>query len=192
MARINPIDLNQAEGKAKILLDGVQKSLGMAPNLMRTLAHSPAALEAYLGFQKALGGGSLSASLREQIALAVSGANGCDYCAAAHTAVGKILGVDESELTASLRAASRDPKLQAALQFARTIVEKRGWVSDDDLAQVREAGYGDGELAEIIATVAATTFSNYFNHIAETEVDFPSVAVGEREVCRPGVACPVG
>ncbi len=73
MPRIDPIDPAQAQGKAKALLDGVQKALGMTPNLMRTMARSPAVLEAYLGFGKALGGGSLSAQIREQIASASPG-----------------------------------------------------------------------------------------------------------------------
>ena len=100
MPRIQPIERNQTNGKAKTLLDGVQNTFGMIPNLMRTLAHSPAALEAYLAFGKALGGGRLGASLREQIALAVAGANSCRYCASAHTAVGKMLKLDGKELSA--------------------------------------------------------------------------------------------
>ncbi len=179
MPRIDPIDPAQAQGKAKALLDGVQKALVMTPNLMRTMARSPAVLEAYLGFGKALGGGSLSAQIREQIAVAVSGANSCEYCASAHTAVGKNLGVAEDELGANLTSTSGDPKVEAALRFARRIVEERGWVSDPDLQRVRDAGYGDAEIVEIIATVAATTFTNYFNHIVQTEVDFPLVEVGQ-------------
>ena len=180
MPRIHPIDPSTAEGKAKNLLDGVQKALGVTPNLMRTMANSPAALDAYLSFGKALGGGSLSAQLREQIALATSGANGCQYCASAHTAVGKMLGLDKPEMAINLRAKSRTPKIEAALTFAREIVAKRGWLGNEDLQRVREAGYGDGEIVEIVATVVLTTFTNYFNHIAETEVDFPLVELGER------------
>ena len=177
MPRIQPIDPAQADGKAKALLDGVHKTLGMTPNLMRTMANSPAVLEAYLGFGKALAGGSLSARLRERVALTVAGANGCEYCAAAHTAAGKMLGLESAELAASLEARSSDPAIAAALGFARAIVVKRGWVDDAELASVREAGYGEGEIAEIIAAVALNTFSNTFNHVAETEVDFPPVAL---------------
>ena len=177
MTRINPVEPSTAEGKAKTLLDGVQKALGTTPNLLRTMAQSPAVLEAYLGFGKALGGGSLSAPLREQIALTVAGANSCEYCASAHTAIGKSLGLDQRELGANLNSFSSDPKVEAALHFARRIVDERGWVSDDDVQRVRDAGYTDGEVAEIIATVCLNIFSNYFNHIAQTEVDFPVVKV---------------
>ena len=140
MPRIKPIDIDQADGKAKSLLENVNKALGMTPNLMRTLAHSPAALEAYLGFGQALGGGSLSAKLREQIALTVANANACEYCAAAHTALGKKSGLDATELKRNLQGQSNDPKVEAALQFARAVVVRQGWVTDEELRGVRPGG----------------------------------------------------
>ncbi len=177
MPRIQPVKTDEAQGQAKALLDGVEKALGMTPNLMRTMAQSPAVLEAYLGFGKALAGASLGAQLREQIAVTDAGENACGYCASAHTAAGKRLGVEEGELAANLKALSGDARTGVALEFARRIVIERGWVSDDDLKRVRDAGYSDGEIAEIVAAVAQNIFSNYFNHVAQTEVDFPHVEV---------------
>jgi uncharacterized peroxidase-related enzyme len=138
-------------------------------------------LEAYLNFSQALSKASLSAGLREQISLAVAGASGCDYCASAHAAVGKKLGLDASELQMNLRGEAGDARTRAALDFARTMVEKRGWVDDADLAAVRDAGYGETEIVEIVATVALNLFSNYFNHVVGTEVDFPPVRSGGGE-----------
>lgn len=176
MPRINPIDPAQAEGQAKVLLDGVRKHLGMVPNLLATLARAPAALEAYLGLGQALGRGSLDAKTREAIALTVAGENGCDYCAAAHSAIGAGLGVAAEELAVNLAGRSSDPRVAAILRFARAVVVERGWVGDDEMAHARAAGLGDGEITEIVAAVAASTFSNYFNHVAETEADFPPVS----------------
>jgi uncharacterized peroxidase-related enzyme len=178
MPRIHPIDPDQADGKAVQLLDGVRKSLGTVPNIMATLAQAPAALEAYLATGRALGGGELSGALREQIALAVAGANSCDYCASAHTALGRGHGLDEDELLSNLGGASADPKVAAALVFAQRVVAERGFVTDEDVAAVRDAGYGDGAITEIIAVVAHNIFTNYFNHIAGTEIDFPLVSAG--------------
>ncbi len=175
MTRISPLDPAQAEGKAKAILEGVRKSTGKTPNLLATLAHSPAALDAYTSISKALNGGRLSPQFRELVALTVSGENGCEYCAAAHSAIGRSLGTADEELSAALRGLSADPYTAAGMEFARRIVIERGWVSDDDVQRVREAGYSDGDIAEITATVAGTIFSNYFNHIAQTEVDFPPV-----------------
>ncbi len=180
MARINPVSAEKTDPKAAQILKGVEKSFGLVPNGMATMANSPAVLGAYLGFGQALGGGSLSGALREQIALTVAGENSCGYCASAHTALGKGQGVADDELARNLHGDSSDAKTQSALAFSSSIVEKRGWVSDDDLKVVRDAGYTEGEIVEIIATVAATTFTNYFNHIAQTEVDFPVVELDDR------------
>lgn len=177
MQRLKAIDPKEATGKAKELLDGVKAKIGMVPNLMRTYANSPAALEGYLNFSGALGGGLLSAKLREQIALTVANANGCEYCLSAHTAIGKMVGLEENELVASRRATASNARTDAALKFAHQIVVKRGEVLDSEVQAVREAGYSDGEITEIVAHVALNIFTNYFNHVAQTVVDFPKVTL---------------
>lgn len=175
MPRLTAVNPQTASGEAKALLDGVQKSLGMAPNIMRTLANSPAALNAYLSFSGALSKGRLSPRLREQIALVVAETNACDYCLSAHSALGKIAGLDEDEIQRSRDAEASDPVSRAALVFARKLVAGRGWVEDGDLEEVRSAGYDEGGVAEIVANVALNLFTNYFNHVADTEIDFPRV-----------------
>ncbi len=175
MPRIKAIEPDQATGQAKQLLDALDEKFGMVPNLARTLVNSPAALQGYLALGEALESGVLPAKLREQIALTVSEANGCGYCVAAHCAIGKSVGLSENELTDARQSSSPDSKVDAALHFARQLVEKRGWASDDELDRVRRAGYDDGEIVEIIAVVSWKTFANYFNHVANTTVDFPAV-----------------
>lgn len=174
IAAINPL---QATGKAKQLLDGVQAKLGMTPNLMKTLAAAPAALEAYLQFGAALATGRLDARFREQIALTVAQANSREYCLSAHSAIGKMVGLKLEEIAASREAHSHDAKREAGLRFAQAIVVERGDVSDDALARVRAVGYTDGEITEVVANVAVNIFTNYFNHVARTDVDFPRVDV---------------
>lgn len=181
MPRIQPIDHATATGQAKELLDGVKGAVGMVPNLYATFAQSPAVLEGYLGLSGALGKGVLSPALREQIALVVAGANGCDYCASAHTALGKMAGVEEGELTRNLAGDASDTKVQAALDFAKAIVTKAGRVSDQDLTAVQNAGYVSAEVVEIIAAVTANIFTNYFNHVADTDIDFPVVATAQAQ-----------
>ncbi len=173
--RLNAVDPALATGKAKDLLAGVQATLGLTPNMMRTMANSPAVLEGYLQFGAALGKGALRAGLREQIALAVAQANECDYCLSAHSALGRMAGLSADELTASRDASAGDPKAEAALQFAVAVVAARGAVSDTQFAAVRAAGFTDGEIAEILAHVALNVFTNYFNKAALTVVDFPVV-----------------
>jgi uncharacterized peroxidase-related enzyme len=178
MPRLDAVDSGAATGKTKELLDQVHQELGFVPNMIRTMAVSPAVVEGYLGLSGALAGGALTPKVREQIALAVGEANGCQYCVSAHTAIGKRLGVTEAELEASRAGASSDPKVQAALTFVRALVEQRGDVSDADVARVRGAGWSDPEVAEIVAHVALNVFTNYFNLTAGTEIDFPRIPLG--------------
>ena len=173
MERITPVNLQAAQGRAKELLDAVQAKLGIVPNSTRAMAVSPAVLEAYLGFSGALSHGVLPARVREQLALDVGEENNCDYCVAAHCAIGKHAGLTDEAILDSRRGTSTDPKTAALLRFARTIVEKRGVVEDADVAAVRVAGSGDAEIAEVVAHVALNVFTNYFNNVAGTAIDFP-------------------
>ena len=178
MSRIQPVNYEQATAKVKELLDAVTGKLGMTPNMMKTMARSPAVLQAYLNFSEALAGGKLDAGLREQIALISAEINGCGYCASAHTAIGKMVGLSGEAISAARRGRSSDAKTDAALRFARIVIINRGQVSEADVKALKDAGYSEGEIAEIVANVALNIFTNYFNEIAETEIDFPKVQVG--------------
>ena len=173
MARILPVSEQVADAPTRELLSSVKRKMGQVPNLISTMANSPAVANAYLGFSQALSVGTLPARLREQIALAVGEFNGCGYCVAAHTVLGKGAGLTEQETCDARRATSRDEKKRVALDFARKVVQDRGVVGDADVERLRGAGYTDGEIAEIVANVALNLFTNYFNHVAGTEVDFP-------------------
>jgi uncharacterized peroxidase-related enzyme len=173
MSRINQIAPEAASGKARELLDAVRAKLGLVPNMTRAMAQSPAVLEGYLQFSGALGKGELSAKTREEIALAVGQANHCDYCLAAHSTIGKMVGLTADQIRDSRLGTAVDPKADALIGFARKLVDSRGVVTDRDVAAVREAGFNDGAIAEVVANVALSVFSNYFNNVAETDIDFP-------------------
>ena len=191
MSRIHQIAPDSATGKAKELLDAVKGKLGLVPNITRAMANSPAVLEGYLGLNGALGKGSLSAKNREQIALAVGQANQCDYCLAGHSAIGKMVGLTPDQILDSRRGTAIDPKSDAVIRFARKLVDERGRVSDADVAEVRAAGLDDGAIAEVVANVALNIFTNYFNHVAETDIDFPKVEpiVDHHEFCASIPGC---
>lgn len=173
MPRIEPVSREGADAATVQLLDGVKKKMGMVPNLIATMAHSTATANAYLGFSQALSTGTLPARLREQIALVVGETNSCDYCLAAHTALGKRAGLSEQETFAAREATAEDAKERVALEFARDVVAERGVLPDERLQALREAGYTEGQITEIIANVALNIFTNYFNHLSGTTVDFP-------------------
>jgi len=191
MPRIHQVVPETATGKAGELLAAVRSKLGLVPNMTRAMANAPAVLEGYLLFSGALGKGELPAKNREQIALAVGQANGCDYCLAAHSAIGKMVGLSHDQILDSRRGTSVEPKAAAIVQFARQVLDKHGSVTDADLAQARIAGLDDAAIAEVVANVALNIFTNYFNHVAETDIDFPKAEplVDHHDVCASMPGC---
>jgi len=177
MTRIVQLDPQTATGPAKTLFEGVQKKLGVVPNLIRVLGNAPAALQGYLNFSAALGGGSFSPKLREQIALTVAETNRCAYCLSAHSFIGGKLGLTQQDLADARMAGSVDPRTDAILKLAQSIVLQRGELGDEGLVEARQAGLTDGDIVETVAHVALNTFSNYINHIAGTVIDFPEVTL---------------
>jgi uncharacterized peroxidase-related enzyme len=177
MSRLPAVQTEAATGKAKQLLEAVEAKLKITPNMTRVMANSPAVLEAYLHFSGALAAGALDAKLREQLALEVGEQNSCQYCVSAHTAIGKMVGLPDSEIDSARNGSSASPRNAAALRFAYAVVAAKGQITEADLASVRSAGFNDGEIAEIIAHVALNIFTNYFNTAAQVEVDFPRIAL---------------
>jgi uncharacterized peroxidase-related enzyme len=175
MTRVPLIDRTATSPERKQLLDSIHGAFGATPNMFRAVAHSPAALKSLWSSFGALGGGVLDARLGEQIAVAVADRNGCEYCLAAHTMLGKKAGATAEQMREAQNAESSDPKTRAALQFAHKLVDRRGQVADTDLAAVRDAGFSDEEIVEILAHVALNLFTNYVNIAFDVPVDFPAV-----------------
>jgi uncharacterized peroxidase-related enzyme len=173
MSRLNPINQENASPKALEIVTAVKTALGIVPNMVATMAQSPAVASAWVGFNQALAQGTLSAKSRERLALVVAEENACDYCLAAHTFLGGKAGLSTQEILDNRRGTSDEPKVAAALAFARKLVRSRGQVNDADVTVLREHGFTEGEIAEIIANVALNVFTNYFNVAAGTEIDFP-------------------
>lgn len=155
-------------------LDAIGKRLGFFPNLYRLTAISPKALAALVALQTPLMK-ALDLKTRERIALVVSEVNGCSYCVAAHTFVGLNLAKDSAEEIALARKGqSSNPKIQTILQFAERVAEMRGHVSEDEIDCVREAGFSDAEIIEVIGLVIQFSFTNYINNVFDTDIDFPT------------------
>jgi uncharacterized peroxidase-related enzyme len=175
MPRLPQVAPEHANAQQAELFTAVKSKLGRVPNLFTTLANSPAALRGYLDFSAALGAGAgLTAQQREIASLVTAEANGCEYCLAAHSTVGKIVGLKPDAIEAARRGDGIDEANRAVARFAKAVVESRGRVADAELDEFHSAGFGDDAVAEIVANVAINVFTNYFNNLAETEVDFPA------------------
>jgi AhpD family alkylhydroperoxidase len=174
--RIPSVDPATATGANKKFFEMLRGALGVIPNMTRSMAQSPAVLEGYISLSGALSKGTLGKKLGEELALTLAGTNHCDYCASAHTVLGKFAGLNETQIDAALKGSAEDAKAAAALNFANVVVEKRGRISDADFTAVTNAGFTPGEAGEIVAHVALNVFTNYFNNVALTEIDFPKVS----------------
>jgi uncharacterized peroxidase-related enzyme len=175
MNRVPLIDRAEASAERKVLLDQIHGAFGTTPNMFRAVANSPAALKSLWGSFGALGAGTLGSKLGEQIAVAVADRNACDYCLAAHTALGRRAGASAEEMAAAQAGESADPRTQAALRFALKVVNERGQVTDGDVQALRAAGFSDEAVVEILAHVALNLFTNYVNVAFAVPVDFPAV-----------------
>lgn len=179
MSRLAIIDPATATGDARPLLEAVQSGLGMVPNFIRVLANSPAALNAFLGIHTIAGTGYLDPKTRERVALAVAEQNACQYCVSAHTAIGRKAGLDNQEILANRMGRSADAKAEAALQFARALVEHKGEVTNAEFGAVRAAGHSDGEIVEIITHVAMNIFTNLLGKATKVNIDFPQIELAK-------------
>lgn len=174
MARITQVADRDATPETASLFEAIKKKIGMVPNLYRVAGNQPAALAGLLGLNEALAGGGFDARTREAIALTVAGANACDYCASAHAAISSGLKVPPATIEDHLAGQSDDPRTGAILGLAVAIVETSGKVSDGDIAKARSAGLTEADIVETVANVVANIFTNYLNHVAETDIDFPA------------------
>ncbi|ASM75465.1 carboxymuconolactone decarboxylase family protein (plasmid) [Pseudosulfitobacter pseudonitzschiae] len=174
MARITQVSDTAAAPEAATLFTAIKGKLGMVPNLYRVAANQPAVLGGMLGLNEALARGSFDARTREAIALAVAGVNGCDYCASAHAAISAGLKMTPGDIDAHLAGRSDDPRTAAILRLALAIVQARGLIADADLTTARDAGLSEADIVETVANVVANIFTNYLNHVADTDIDFPA------------------
>ncbi|NND60664.1 MAG: carboxymuconolactone decarboxylase family protein, partial [Gammaproteobacteria bacterium] len=165
MPRLKSIEPDQAEGKAAELYQQSQDAFGTVFNLFKGLANAPLALEAYMTLDKLIAEGKLSAAERDIVRLVASQFNDCNYCLAAHTMTAGMNGLSDEEILAVRHGSPDDDKQAALVTFANRVLETRGYVSDEDIAAFRDAGYGDEHIAEIVTIMAQKTISNLFNHI---------------------------
>jgi uncharacterized peroxidase-related enzyme len=175
MPRSAALKPEQVPADSKPTLDTLTKNVGFTPNMMATFAQSPIAFNAWAALL-----GSLSKALdvktRDSIGLTVSEVNGCNYCLTVHSFTAEHMAkLSADEIILARKGHASDPKRDAAVQFARKVIETRGKVSDADLKAVRDAGYTDANVMEIVALVAMYSLTNFLNNVFDPEKDFPAV-----------------
>jgi len=173
MQRIHSVEPHQAPGRTRELLETVEKAFGTVPNVAKVMANSPAVLDSFLALGTAMGGAKIGGKLHHQIKLATSEANTCDYCNSILAHLGKQGGISANEILDGRKSSSSDSRTDAALKFASSVLDTRDKVGDDEVQAVREAGFSDGEIVEIVASVVVGCFTNFLNNVADTTLDIP-------------------
>ncbi|MCA6108338.1 carboxymuconolactone decarboxylase family protein [Bradyrhizobium cenepequi] len=179
MSRIAIPGRDDAPAESQAILDNVNKMLGFVPNHYRLMSISPNALGGWAGLMGPVSK-TLDLKTREGIALAVSEANGCDYCLAAHSYVSTNLAkIPPEEIALNRQGRSSDSKRQAAVAFAKALIETRGKVSDAQFTAVKDAGWTDANIVEMIALTAQFLLTNFMNNAVQTPIDFPAISPAE-------------
>jgi len=173
MTRFIAHTVESAPAESRPMLEGIRRSFGFVPNLFGVFAESPAALRGALAIYEAFSTSSLTAAEQQLVMLAVSEANDCEYCVAAHSTLAKrIAKVDRALVDATRRREPLvDAKLDALVTFTRKVVEQRGMLAEADVATFLEAGYTKHQLIEVLLGVGMKTFNNYVDHIARTPLN---------------------
>lgn len=164
--------LETAPEGSKEILEGAKKKLGFVPNLFGIMSEAPAILKAYTGLSDSFDSSSLNSTEKQIVLLATSNVNGCHYCMAVHSTLSQMFKIPQ-DIIESLRDNKpiNDSKLEALRQFTIAVVEKRGWVSEEDKEAFITAGYSNVQILEVLVGVAQKTLSNYTSHIANTPLD---------------------
>ncbi|HTV87141.1 MAG TPA: carboxymuconolactone decarboxylase family protein [Dyella sp.] len=177
MSRISTPAVESATGATAEIFQQIRKAAGGVPNTFAAIGSlHPAALKAVLEADGVLAAGSLSKQDQETIKLIVSVVAGCDYCVAAHSLLGKMTGI-KPDVLAKIRAgeSTGDARRDALARFVRTLTTTSGTISEQDFNAIKAAGYTDAQLVDISLAITLTVFTNVFNRINDTAIDFPAV-----------------
>lgn len=175
MSRITTVNYETANTEQKALFDAIQNQLGMVPNFLRVFAHSPDALQAFLGLHHIANNGVLDAVTRERIALTLAQQNECEYCLSAHTAIARKTGLNGTEIEANRAGSSQDAKAAVAVKFARALVEHKGEITTSELQSMRDVGFSEAEIVEVITHVGMNLLTNILGKASRVSIDFPKV-----------------
>lgn len=175
MSRINVVTADQANEEQLELFKAIEQQLGIVPNFLKVFANSPVALRAFLGLHSIANEGDLDGKTKERIALGLAEQNACQYCVSAHTAIGKSVGLSGDEILANRAGGSQDARAGVAVKFSRSLAENNGDVTTAELLEIRNAGYSDAEIVEIITHVGMNVLTNILGKASRVDIDFPKV-----------------
>jgi AhpD family alkylhydroperoxidase len=177
VGRIEPIPVEEAEGRARELLDELVARGGEPGPMVRAMANAPALLRGYLDLTRAMKRSHIDRRITERINLVVHEWLSCDYCLLAHTRAARRLGVPDSEIRLARQGTSSDPAVAAIVAFAQQVLAAPAEIGDADFERLHEHGYGDEQIAEVVGLVSLQLLTGAFNLVAG--IHAPAEALAE-------------
>jgi hypothetical protein len=174
MQRFPVHTIDSAPEDSKSALAGVESRFGTIPNLAGAMATSPVLIQSFIGIFDKVHGGNFTEKQIQTVLLTDAVTNGCTWAVALHTVLGLQAGLDPADVEA-MRAGGSPPnrKLGALSTLARTLIEKRGRLDDQDIERFLAAGFGKDLLLEAITIVAASTITNYTGSVTSPPLEAP-------------------
>ena len=164
--------MESAPERSKPPLEQLQSAFGMIPNIAGAMATSPVLINSLVGLFGNVHGGSFTEPQIQTVLLTDAVVNACTWAVAFHTALALKRGIDPADVLAIREGRlPKDGKLAALSALARTMIEKRGRLDDQDVDQFIAAGFGKDHALEVIAIVAASTITNYTGSLTKTPLE---------------------
>ena len=166
MARIEPIDHEHAAGKAREVLDELSSRGAVLVPMVRTMANAPALLRGYVDLNRAMKRTHLDRRITERVALAVQEWLGCEYCLAAHRRAARELGLSDTDIALARQGSATDPAIAAIVAFGQQVIAAPAEITDEQIDELRDVGYRDEQIAEVVGLVALQLLTGGFNLVA--------------------------
>jgi alkylhydroperoxidase family enzyme len=159
---------------SKAALEQLQQAFGVVPNIAAAIANSPKLINSLVGVFQQVHSSSLTEQEIQIVLLTDAVTNSSTYAVAFHTALALQQGVSSEETDAIReRRAPSNRRFAALSSLAKALIEKRGRVSDEEVESFTAAGFTKEQVFEVIATVAASTITNYAGSIANPPLEDP-------------------
>jgi AhpD family alkylhydroperoxidase len=172
MAKFPIYTLESAPEASKPSLNGLAQAFGMVPNIAGAIAGSPKLINGLVGVFQQVHGGTFPEAQIQVLLLTNAVTNGCAWAVAFHTFLGLKEGLSEADVQAiRTRRLPQDSKFAALSQLARTLIDKRGRLDDQDIASFTAAGFEQSQVLDVILVVAASTMTNYAGSVANLPLE---------------------
>lgn len=166
MPRLQPLTPEEAPAGSSELLADILSRHGTVGPMVATMAHSPAVLRGYLDLSRAIKRVKIARPLSEKLSLAVQSWIGCDLCLEAHSASGRKAGLTDTDIELARQGTSLDAKEAVLLEFAVRVLAEPSSISDEDIAVLRDNGWSDRVVTDVVGLVTLNLLTGAFNLVA--------------------------